>query len=286
MADDRRGPPSSAEQPRWPTSAPGQATGWGGARPTEDGADGAGGRWPGRPGALDQAGYGRRRVLPARAAWWAAPGGLAAIVLAGVGASIGQGLTGSSKGPVTELLGEVGLWAALVGTAAFVSRRYGTASFRRDYGLSFRTRDPLWGVLAAGAAIAVAQLVLLGFSGTKFAGSNSQIVTQEKGHELGLVLVALIVAVGAPFFEELFFRGFLRTTLQARFGAHGAVWLQAAVFGLAHVGETAGLGNVSLFVAMFGVGVVLGYTARLTGRLGAGMTAHCLFNLVAVLSVV
>jgi membrane protease YdiL (CAAX protease family) len=33
---------------------------------------------------------------------------------------------------------------------------------------------------------------------------------------------------------------------------------------------------------MFGVGVVLGYTAKLTGRLGAGMLAHCLFNLLAV----
>ena len=130
-------------------------------------------------------------------------------------------------------------------------------------------------------------LVLLVFSGTKFSGSNDQILTQQKGHEAGIVIVTLIVALGAPFFEELFFRGFLRTALQARFGRHGAVWLQAVFFGLAHAGEAGtALGNVSVVLAMFTVGVVLGYTAMLTGRLGAGMIAHCLFNLVAVASVV
>ena len=41
-----------------------------------------------------------------------------------------------------------------------------------------------------------------------------------------------------------------------------------------------------MVLAMFTVGVVLGYTAMLTGRLGAGMVAHCLFNLVTVISVV
>jgi membrane protease YdiL (CAAX protease family) len=38
-------------------------------------------------------------------------------------------------------------------------------------------------------------------------------------------------------------------------------------------------------LAMMCVGVVLGYTAKFTGRLGAGMVAHCLFNLVAVVTV-
>jgi membrane protease YdiL (CAAX protease family) len=52
---------------------------------------------------------------------------------------------------------------------------------------------------------------------------------------------------------------------------------------MAHFGEAANsAGNVSVVLAMFGVGVVLGYAAKLTGRLGAGMIAHCLFNLLAV----
>jgi membrane protease YdiL (CAAX protease family) len=224
--------------------------------------------------------------IPARAALVAIPGALAGIVLAGVGAAIGQSITGSSTSGLSDLLGEAGLWVAMLATVVFVSHRFGTSSLPRDFGLGITLKDPLWGVCAAITAFLGAGLILEIFSGTKFSGSNDQILTQQKGHEAGIVLVTVIVALGAPFFEELFFRGYLRTALQARFGRHGAVWLQALFFGLAHAGEAStALGNVSVVMAMVTVGVVLGYTAMLTGRLGAGMVAHCLFNLVAVISV-
>jgi len=241
---------------------------------------------PGRPGREPSATSQDRPVLPAHAAWWAAVGGLVGLVLGGIGAAIGQSITGSSTSALSDLLGEAGLWSAMLATVVLVSRRYGTGSLRRDYGLAIKRIDVLWGICAWLAALLVSALVLEIFSGTKFAGSNDQILTQQKGHEAGVVVVSLIVALGAPFFEELFFRGFLRTALQARFGGHGAVWLQAVFFGLAHTGEAGTtLGNVSVVLAMFLVGVVLGYTAKLTGRLGAGMIAHGLFNLVAVVSV-
>jgi membrane protease YdiL (CAAX protease family) len=216
----------------------------------------------------------------------AVPGALAGIVLAGVGAAIGQSITGSSTSGLSDVLGEAGLWVAMLATVVLVSYRFGTKSLQRDFGLAITVKDPLWGLGAAVTAFVGAGLVLELFSGSKFSGSNDQILTQQKGHAAGIILVTLIVALGAPFFEELFFRGYLRTALQARFGRHGAVWLQAVFFGLAHAGEAStALGNVSVVLAMFTVGVVLGYTAMLTGRLGAGMVGHCLFNLVAVVSV-
>jgi len=225
--------------------------------------------------------------FPPGTAWWAVPGALVGIVLAGLGASIGYALTNSKTSSASDLLGEAGLWVAMLGTAVFVSRRFGTGSLARDYHLAIRPKDLVWGVIAVIGALIVVQGVLGAFAGTKFAGSNDEILTQQKGNSVGLVIVALLVALGAPFFEELFFRGFLRTTLQRRFGGHGAVWLQAVFFGMAHFGEAANsAGNVSVVLAMFGVGVVLGYTAKLTGRLGAGMLAHCLFNLLAVALVV
>ncbi len=225
--------------------------------------------------------------FPAGVVWWAVPGAVLGLVLAGLGASIGYGLTNSKTSAASDLLGEAGLWVAMLATAVFVSRRYGSGSLARDYRLAVRPKDLVWGVVALTGALVVVQVVLGVFSGTKFAGSNDEIITQQKGHELGLVIVALLVALGAPFFEELFFRGFLRTSLQHRFGGHGAVWVQAGFFGLAHFGESAtALGNVSVVLAMFAVGAVLGYTAKLTGRLGAGMVAHCLFNLLAVALVV
>lgn len=225
--------------------------------------------------------------IPSRAAWWVFPGLLAGFVLSGIGAAVGQGVTHSSTSGLTDMLGEAGLWAAFLGTAVLVSRKYGTGSLRRDYGLAVRPIDLIFGVAAAAAALVLSAVVVAVFEGTRFSGSNDQILTQQKGHETGLVLVSLLVAVGAPFFEELFFRGYLRNALQERFGPHVSVLLQAGLFALLHFGEASKLtGNVSVVLAMFGVGVVLGYTARLTGRLGAGMTAHCLFNLLAVVSVV
>jgi len=237
-------------------------------------------------GARDGQGDGRRgQRLPTVAAWWAVPGAGVAVLLSGLGASAGVGLTHSQTSATSDLLGETGLWAAMLGTALFVSHRYG-ADLRRDYGLAFRSRDVLWGVVAVGCALAVVQGVVVVFAHTRFAGTNVGIITKQKGHEVGFVVVSLVVAVGAPFFEELFFRGFLRAALQTRFGAHGAVWLQAVFFGLAHLGEASTrLGNVTVVLAMVGVGVVFGYTAKLTKRLGAGMVAHCLFNLAAVVSV-
>lgn len=230
---------------------------------------------------------GSRGALPSRALWWALPGVLAALVLSSLGAGIGEALTKSSNSGVTDLLGELGLWAGMFGTAVLVSQRYGTGSLQRDYGLGFRAKDVLWALAALVAALAVTGLVVNIFAGTRFSGTNTQILTQQRGHEAGLVIVSLIAAVGAPFFEELFFRGYLRAALQQRLGVHGAVWVQAVLFGLAHFGEAPKMsGNVSVVVAMVGVGVVLGYTAWLAGRLGPGMLAHCLFNLLAVVSVV
>lgn len=264
-------PPPLEELPPWPTGPASAPEGpVGPAEPSRDGT----------------AELGRRRALPSRAAWWALPGALAALGLSSVGVGIGEALTKSTTSGVTDLLGEAGLWAGMFGTVTVVSRRYGTGSLRRDYGLGFGAKDVLWALAALVAALVVSEVVVNAFAGTRFAGSNTQILTQQKGHEAGLVIVSLVVALGAPFFEELFFRGYLRTALQQRFGTHGAVWLQACLFGLAHFGETSKLaGNVSVVLAMALVGVVLGYTARLAGRLGPGMLAHCMFNVLAVVSV-
>ena len=85
------------------------------------------------------------RSIPAQAAWWGVPGILAGYALAVVGATIGEALSGSATGPVTTLFSEMGLWAGMLGTVIFVSRRYGSASLSRDFGLGIRRTDILWG---------------------------------------------------------------------------------------------------------------------------------------------
>jgi membrane protease YdiL (CAAX protease family) len=204
--------------------------------------------------------------------------------MAGLLAAIGQAVTGSNSESLLEVFSEPGLWAGMLLTVVLVSRHYGTGSLSRDFGLAGKVSDVGWGALAFVTMLVLASAVVGVFSGTRYAGSNTQILLSQKSNGLHYAVVAAVVAVGAPFFEELFFRGFLRTALSSRFGPHGAIFAQAALFGAAHAGEVKGYANVSIVLAMFTLGVVLGYTAKLTGRLGAGMVAHCLFNLAAVIS--
>jgi membrane protease YdiL (CAAX protease family) len=221
-------------------------------------------------------------AFPARAGWWIVAGFLGAYLLGSVGASIGIAAFGSQTAAGTTALGELGLWSGFFATALFVSRHYGTGALSRDYGLRFRPSDLLWGLGAALGGLLVAAGVEAALAHTRFSGTNDQLLTQQSGKTVGTVVVTVVVALGAPFFEELFFRGFVRTVLQTRFGTHGAVWLQAVLFGLAHVNPSAGWGNATVVAAIAGFGVLLGYTALLSGRLAGGMIAHSLFNLYAV----
>ena len=93
-------------------------------------------------------------------------------------------------------------------------------------------------------------------------------------------------AVGAPFFEEVFFRGVLLRALARLFGRWGgwvgptlAIVISGVLFGLAHAESLQLLG-----LAVFGV--VLGAVSYRTGRLGMNVVAHASFNILALSAVV
>lgn len=187
-------------------------------------------------------------------------------MLGSASVAIGSTLFPGSSAAET-LSAEIGLWFGLGATCVLASRRYGSGSLVGDYGWRLKPADLGFGLLAAAACLVAAGFVGAAFSGTRLAGSNTQIITNEHGNTAGVAIVAVIAAVGAPIFEELFFRGLLRQALASRFGV-GAIWVQAVFFGLAHFQPGAGVGNVSIVVATAVIGVILGYTTSLTGRLG------------------
>jgi membrane protease YdiL (CAAX protease family) len=226
----------------------------------------------------------QRGRIPTRAAWW----GLAGVAVGFILGGILQGLAllafpGSDAAQI--LMGVAGLWTGLGGTCVFVSRKYGTGSLTEDFGLGFRPSDIWAGLLAALACFFVVGVVGGIFTGTRFHGSNTNIIRNQAGSTVGVAIVTVIVAIGAPFFEELFFRGFLRQAFATRIGL-ASIPAQAVCFGLAHYQFGLGLGNVSVVTATAALGVVLGYTAYLTKRLGAGMIAHGLFNFIVTLTIV
>jgi membrane protease YdiL (CAAX protease family) len=226
-------------------------------------------------------------VIPLRAAWWALVGLGVGEVVGGILAGIAAAITGSSTTSAgVTLLGEIGLWGGMIGACVVVSRQYGTSSLRRDFTLGFRVRDIGPGVVVALAGTVLSAAASSAFAGSRFAGSNTQIISGEKGNGVGFVIVTLIVALGAPFFEELFFRGLIHTALATRLGPVRAIVAQGLLFGLAHYEPSNGYGNVSVIVTIAALGMILGYAAYRTGRLGAGMVGHGLFNLVAAIVIV
>lgn len=87
-----------------------------------------------------------------------------------------------------------------------------------------------------------------------------------------VVLVAL--AAGAA--EEALFRGVLQTALDARLPAALAIGIAGLLFGAAHWVST----SYAVLAAV--VGVYLGTLFHLTGNLLAPVTAHALYDVVAL----
>lgn len=224
------------------------------------------------------------RRIPARAAWWGLAGAGVGLVLSTF-LQLVAGVAFPGSDAAALLLGEVGLWLGLGGTCVLVSRAYGSGRLSEDFGLRFDRSDIPVGLITSIVLLIVAGVIGGLFAHSSLQGSNTGIISRQDGNTVGVVIVALVAAVGAPIFEELFFRGFLRLSLATRYGA-SALWAQAVLFGVAHYQFGLGWQNLSVMAAITGLGLVLGYVAQRTGRLAAGMIAHGTFNLLVTLTVV
>lgn len=197
-------------------------------------------------------------------------------------ASVWLGVTGDRElGLGGRAASQVGLWIGLVGTVVRAARRKGTGSVADDFGLRFRWSDLGLGVGAALAAqlivvplVAIVLAPLLG--DPDVSGPVEDLVDDARGPAFaGLVLTAV---VGAPFVEELFFRGLLLRSLQARWGSGWAVAASSVVFGLAHPNDLPVAGVVLVMVSLAVLAVLLALLVVRTGRLGAAIVAHAAFN--------
>ncbi len=90
--------------------------------------------------------------------------------------------------------------------------------------------------------------------------------------ELGAAFLALVVI--APFVEELLFRGFLFKSLRQNIALWAAVFISAALFGLAHLQINVGLDT-------FALAIMLALLLEKTGNLFISVGLHSLKNAVA-----
>lgn len=91
-------------------------------------------------------------------------------------------------------------------------------------------------------------------------------------------VAAVGAVVGAPFGEELFFRGLLYRSLRRRFRLSVSAVISAAAFGLVHLPPL-------VIPLMFVVGIVLAYVVERRGSLVASIAAHAAFNVIGITSI-
>lgn len=228
-----------------------------------------------------------RASLP-RASLFTALGGIAAGLALAVLGSLIAALIAPGNRLGLLVLSQAGLWSGLLGAVWLGSHRYGTGNVWRDFGVRIRGEDVGWGVLISiiGRIAGLVLVVPLISISSKFAGSDVKPLQVARSSPALLIALVLIALVGAPFIEELFFRGLLQRSLVPLAGRVGAIACQGVVFASLHMKPSYGLGNVSLFAAICAMGLVQGWVADHYKRLGPGILSHAFFNLVAVLVVV
>ena len=146
-----------------------------------------------------------------------------------------------ARDPWYMLVSQLALWVGFLGAVVVASWRNGTHSLARDYGLSWPTWPDLKTGVAGGvlgrlpSAIILILIVIAtnGFSTANAAGRQIDGLTPEG--TAGWVVTGLFLVVGAPFVEELLFRGLIQGAFTRRVGATPAIFITAIIFSFAHV---------------------------------------------------
>jgi membrane protease YdiL (CAAX protease family) len=233
---------------------------------------------------------------------------LATLAVSAFAASTPHGQHASQYGE--EIVSLIGLWIGLVGSVVVASRMaerpdrgtdarhgeaergHGSGSVVRDFGFKLRPWPDIPLGIVAGVAsqyllVPVVEAPLVPFVHHLYSrlGHPAQTLT---GHAFGpgLVVLSLLVCVGSPVVEELFFRGLLLRGLLGglkhlgpRLTPAASIAITALVFALAHF-------EALQFLGLAGFGVVLGLLAWRTGRLGPSIVAHMAFNTVTIIAIV
>ncbi|MFP3900276.1 MAG: CPBP family intramembrane glutamic endopeptidase [Acidimicrobiia bacterium] len=201
-----------------------------------------------------------------------------------------HGVTGTPLDESDELalgwvaIAQLGLWVGLLGAPLVASYRHGRGP-AHDFGLRVTGRDVLvgagWGALTQ---LVIIPLIYLPFfwltdvSGEEL-GEPARGLTDRATDPLGVILLVLIVGLGAPIIEEIFYRGLLQRSLIRRFGTWPAVIVSSVLFAFMH-------GQLLQFPALAVFGFVAAVLAVRSGRLGSPIAAHVVFNMITVVLLV
>ena len=166
------------------------------------------------------------------------------------------------------------LWVFLIGVPLIATTRKGNGPVH-DLGLRFAPSDAgafVVGVLLQAVVIPALYWPLLRFTDLTdddVSGQARDLVDAASG--AGIAVLVVVVCIGAPVAEELFFRGLLLRAADRRWGIGVAAVASAVVFAGSH------LQGVQ-FPALLLFGAVATFLAVRSGRLGPAILCHAGFN--------
>ena len=210
----------------------------------------------------------------------------------GVGAAVGQASAQVTTGQPLDIwvppplwltaLVQLPLWVALGAVPVWLAVKKGRGVVT-ELGLRMKAID-----VPVGLAIGVAcQLLLVPaiywvvfkLIGTKDVSAAARELTDRATDPLSIVLVFVVVGIGAPLAEEIYFRGMAQRVFGRRLRPHWAILASAAFFAASHF-------QPLQFPALLVFGLVLGTLAWRAGRLGPAIWAHVGFNVVTAATLV
>lgn len=201
------------------------------------------------------------------------------IVTGAVGFSIGTGIGGAES--YAEKVGSLaGLWLGLIPGGILVTKARGIPSFVNEVRLRFRFPIDLIGVPIG---IACSFILSFGYWVASHWVSGLQEDASKPAEELtkhingvGFWVFAVLLVVGAPLVEEIYYRGMVLRSLKRYVSPTWAIVLSGLIFGGAHF-------ELVTLIGLAAFGVVLAYVCERTKRLGMNFFIHAGFNLVAVI---
>jgi membrane protease YdiL (CAAX protease family) len=212
---------------------------------------------------------------------------LVAIVASSVVGAIALGATGDDD------LDELPMWLySIVQAAQYVgfvgipvlATRWKGNGLVRDLGVRMVRRDVPLG-LALGVGLQLIVVPLVSYPWVWIHGRDADELDDrareltDRAHGFGLLLLSIVLVVGAPFAEELFFRGLTMRSFQRRLGVTIGLVVTALLFAATHL-------DLLSLPALFVFGLVVGYLVQRTGRLGPAWWTHVGFNATTVVVLV
>ncbi len=204
------------------------------------------------------------------------------MVTAVVGFSIGTAIGGSGSYAET-CAGLIGLWAGLIPGSLLILRVRATGSFVKDLGLRFEFPRDLKGILyGLGSQFILLPVIYvfvqwaLSRDLTKDLEAPAKDLTQN-AHGPGFFFLAVLLVIGAPVVEEIFYRGLLLRSLRRYLPVWPSLVLNGFIFGAVHF-DLVTLPGLAAF------GIVLAWLAQRSGRLGPNIIAHAVFNAATVIA--